>query len=160
MAPHSSTLTWKIPWTEEPGRLQSTGSLRVRHNWTTSLLIFTFMLWRRKWQPTPVFLPGEPQRQRTLVGCCLWGRTESDTSEATKEQQIMSDVEHLFMCLLAICVSSLEKCIEDFCPFFGLNLFTCISSIIVHLPCFSSLLMVMRNQNTHLLLQLAPRASK
>ena len=37
MAPHSSTLAWKIPWTEEPGRLQSTGSLRVRHDWATSL---------------------------------------------------------------------------------------------------------------------------
>ena len=59
MAPHSSTLAWKIPWTEEPGRLQSTGSLRVGHNWVTSLSLFTFMHWRRKWQPTPVFLPGE-----------------------------------------------------------------------------------------------------
>ena len=44
MAPHSSTLAWKIPWTEEPGGLQSMGSLRVRHNWTTSLSIFTFHL--------------------------------------------------------------------------------------------------------------------
>ena len=61
MAPHSSTLAWKIPWTEEPGRLQSMGSLRVRHDWTTSLSLFTFMHWRRKWQPTPVFLPGESQ---------------------------------------------------------------------------------------------------
>ena len=42
MAPHSSTLAWKIPWTEEPGRLQSTGSLRVRHDWVTSLSLFTF----------------------------------------------------------------------------------------------------------------------
>ena len=40
MAPHSSTLAWKIPWTEEPGRLQSMGSLRVRHDWTTSLSLF------------------------------------------------------------------------------------------------------------------------
>ena len=39
--------------------------------------------WRRKWQPTPVFLPGEPQGQRSVVGCCLWGRTESDTTEVT-----------------------------------------------------------------------------
>ena len=65
MTPHSSTLAWKIPWTEEPGGLQSMGSLRVRHDWTTSLSLFTFMHWRRKWQPTPVFLPGESQGQRT-----------------------------------------------------------------------------------------------
>ena len=75
MAPHSSTLAWKIPWTEEPGRLQSMGSLRVGHNWVTSLSLFTFMHWRRKWQPTPVFLPGESQGRGSLVGCHLWGRT-------------------------------------------------------------------------------------
>ena len=51
MASHSSTLAWEIPWTEEPGGLQSTGSLRVRHNWATSLSLHTFMHWRRKWQP-------------------------------------------------------------------------------------------------------------
>ena len=55
MAPHSTTLTWKIPWTEEPGRLQSMESLRVGHDWATSLSLFTCMHWRRKWQPTPVF---------------------------------------------------------------------------------------------------------
>ena len=52
MAPHSSTLAWKILWTEEPGRLQSMRSLRVGHYWATSLSLFTFMHWRRKWQPT------------------------------------------------------------------------------------------------------------
>ena len=52
---------WKIPWMEEPGRLQSMGSLRVGLDWATSLSLFTFMHWRRKWQPTPVFLPGESQ---------------------------------------------------------------------------------------------------
>ena len=82
-APHSSTLAWKIPWTEELGRLQSLGSLRVGHNWATSLSLFTFMHWRRKWQPTPVFLPGESQGRGSLVGCCLWGCTESDTNEVT-----------------------------------------------------------------------------
>ena len=61
MATHSSTVAWKIPWMEEPGRLQSMGSWRVRHDWVTSLSLFTFMHWRRKWQPTPVFLPGESQ---------------------------------------------------------------------------------------------------
>ena len=44
---------------------------------------FTFMHWRRKWQPTPVFLPGESQGWGSLVGCRLWGRTESDTTEVT-----------------------------------------------------------------------------
>ena len=83
MTPHSSTLAWKIPWTEEPDRLQSMRSLRVRHDWVTSLSLFTFMHWRRKWQPTPVFLPGESQGWQSLVGCRLWGRTESDTTEAT-----------------------------------------------------------------------------
>ena len=63
VAPHSSTLAWKIPWTEEPGGLQSMGSLKVGHDWVTSLSLFTFMHWRRKWQPTPVFLPGESQGQ-------------------------------------------------------------------------------------------------
>ena len=83
MAPHSSTLSWKIPWTEEPGRLQSMGSWRVGDDWVTSLSLFSFMHWRRKWQPTPVFLPGESQGRRSLVGCRLWGRTELDTTEAT-----------------------------------------------------------------------------
>ena len=67
MAPHSSTLAWKIPWMEESGKIS----------------LFTFMHWRRKWQPTPVFLPGESQGRGSLVGCRLWGHTESDTTEAT-----------------------------------------------------------------------------
>ena len=83
MAPYSSTLAWKIPWMEEPGRLQSTGSRRVGQDWGPSLSLFTFMHWRRKWQPTPVFLPGESQGWRNLVGFCLKGRTELDTTEVT-----------------------------------------------------------------------------
>ena len=83
MAPHSSTLAWKIPWTEEPARLQSMRLLRVGHDWATSLLLFTFMQWRRQWQPTPVFLPGESQGRWSLVGYRLWGRTESDMTDAT-----------------------------------------------------------------------------
>ena len=59
MAPHSSTLAWKIPWTEESGRLQSMGSQRVRHERATSLSLFTLLHWRRKWQPTPAVLPRE-----------------------------------------------------------------------------------------------------
>ena len=78
MATHSSTLAWRIPWMQEPGRLQSVGSLRVGHDFT-----FTFMHWRRKWQPSPVFLPGESQGRKSLVGCHLWGPTDLDTREAT-----------------------------------------------------------------------------
>ena len=83
MAPHSSTLACKIPWAEEPGGPQSMGSLRVGQDSATSLSLFTLRHWRRKWQPTPVFLPGESQGWGSLVGCCLWGRTELDTTEAT-----------------------------------------------------------------------------
>ena len=88
MAPHSSTLAWKIPWMEEPGKLQSMGSLKVGYHWVTSLWLFTFMHWRRKWQPTPVFLPGESQGWGSLVGCHLWGHTESDTTEVTYQVSI------------------------------------------------------------------------
>ena len=87
MAPHSSTLAWKIPWAEEPGRPPSRGSLRVGHDWATSRSLFTFMHWGRKWHLTPVFLLGESQGWGSLVGCHLWGRTESDMTEATSQQQ-------------------------------------------------------------------------
>ena len=87
MAPHSSTLAWKIPWAAEPGRLQSMALLRVRHSWVTSLSLFTFMPWRRKWQPTSVLLPGESQGWGSLVGFRLWDRTESDMTEVTYQQQ-------------------------------------------------------------------------
>ena len=82
MAAHSSTLAWKIPWMEEPGRLQSLGLLIVGHDWATSLSRFTFMHRRRKWQLTPVFLPAESQGRGSLVGCRLWGcRVEHDWSD-------------------------------------------------------------------------------
>ena len=55
--------------------------------WATWLSLFTFLHWRRKWQPTPAFLSGESQGWGSLVGCRLWGRTESDMTEATQQQQ-------------------------------------------------------------------------
>ena len=83
MAPHSSTLAWKISWTEEPGRLQSMGSLRVGHDWVTSLSLFIFLHWRRKWQPTPVFLPGESQgRGLPSMGLHRVGHDWSDLAVA------------------------------------------------------------------------------
>ena len=86
MATHSGTPAWKIP--EEPGGLRSTGSWRVGHDWVTSLSLFTFMHWRRKWQPPPVFLPRESQGRGNLVGCRLWGHTESDMTEVTEHSMI------------------------------------------------------------------------
>ena len=83
MATHSGVLAWRIPGTVEPGGLQSMGSLRVGHDSVTSLSLFTFMHWRSKWQPAPVFLPGESQGWGSLGGGGLGGRTESDTTEVT-----------------------------------------------------------------------------
>ena len=68
VATHSGILAWRIPWAEEPGELQSMGLQRVGHDQATSLSLFTFLHWRRKWQPTPVFLPGESHGQRSLMG--------------------------------------------------------------------------------------------
>ena len=91
MAPHSSTLAWKIPWTEAcspRGHYESDMTERL-------LFLFTFMHWRRKWHPTPVFLPGESQGRGSLVGCCLWGCTELDTTEATQQQQQQVIIGHV-----------------------------------------------------------------
>ena len=78
MATHSSILVWRIPWREELGGLQSMG---LQSQTRLSDFTFTFMHWRGKWQPTPVFLPGEFQGWQNLVGCRLWGHTESDMTE-------------------------------------------------------------------------------
>ena len=99
MAPHSSTLAWKIPWMEEPGRLQSMGSLRVRHDWVTSLSLFTFMHWRRKWRPTPVFLPGESQGQEAWWAA-VYGVAQSRTrlkwlSSSSRSSMLLSTF-HLY----------------------------------------------------------------
>ena len=103
MATHSSTLAWKILWMEEPGRLQSMGSLGVGHDWATSLSLFTFVHWRRKWQPTPVFFPGESQRQRSLVGCCI-GVAQSQTQlkwlSSSSSRAIKDLKSHLLRCPL------------------------------------------------------------
>jgi len=72
MAPHSSTLAWKIPWMEEPGRLQSMESLRVGHDWATSLSLFTFMRWRRKWQPIDGSPPGSAILGILQAGTLAW----------------------------------------------------------------------------------------
>ena len=82
MAPNSSTLAWKIPWMEEPGAAVP-GVAASRTQLSGFAFTFHFHHWRGKWQPTPVFLPGESQGRGSLVGCRLWGCTESDTTEVT-----------------------------------------------------------------------------
>ena len=77
-ATHSSILAWKIPWMEEPGGLQSMGSLRVRCDWATSLSLFTFMHWRRKWQPTPVSCLENP-RDGGAWWAAIYGVAQSQT---------------------------------------------------------------------------------
>ena len=93
MAPHSSTLAWKIPWMEEPGRLQSMGLLGFGHDWATSLSLFTFMHWRRKWQPTPVFLPGESQDSRAW-----WAAIYGVTQSRTRLKQLSSNSNRYVVC--------------------------------------------------------------
>ena len=112
MAPHSSTLAWKIPWMEEPGRLQFMGSLRVGHDWATSLSLSTFVHWRRKWQPTPLFLSGESQGRGAWwlpsMGSHRVGHDWSDLAAAVAAMN--HDIEHNLKCLLlSICLFSLVK---------------------------------------------------
>ena len=110
MVPHSSTLAWKVPWMQEPGRLQSMGLLRVGHDWAPSLSLFTFMHWRRKWQPTPVFLPGESQGLGSLMGCRLWGQLKCFICNKCIIHEIVLDfgkINHFFLVLYHIS----SKCI-------------------------------------------------
>ena len=97
MAPHSSTLAWKIPRTEEPGGLQSMGSWRVGHDWATSLSLFTFMHWRRKWQPTPVFLPGESQGREWAWWASVSGVAQSRTRLKRLSSSSSSDLAEVFL---------------------------------------------------------------
>ena len=85
LAPHSSTLAWRIPLTEEPVELQSMGSLRVEHDSATSLSLFTFMHWRRQWQPTRVLawrIPG--------TGGAWWAAVYGVAQSRTRLKQLSS----------------------------------------------------------------------
>ena len=82
MAPHSSTLAWKIPWTEEPGGLVH-GVAKSQTQLSDFTFTFHFHTLEKEMATTPVFLPGESQGWGSPVGCRLWGRTESDMTEAT-----------------------------------------------------------------------------
>ena len=83
MAPYSSTLAWKIPWTEEPGGLQSMGVAGRRARLSDFTFTFHFHALEKEMATHSCVLPGESQGRWSLVGCRLWGCTESDTTEAT-----------------------------------------------------------------------------
>ena len=106
MASHSSTPAWKIPWTEEPGRLQSMGLRRVGHYWAISLSLFTFMHWRRKWQPTPVFLAGE-SRGWGAWWAAVYGVAQSRTrlkrlSSSSSRAETCIDVASSWWCVVGV----------------------------------------------------------
>ena len=130
MASHSSTVARKIPWMEKPGRLQSMGSLRVRHDWATSLSLSTFMNWRRKWQPTPVFLPWripwteKPGRLQSM-GSHRVGHDWSNLAAAAVAASLSQSIVFLYFFALiteeSFLISpscSLELCIQKYIPFF------------------------------------------
>ena len=78
MATHCSILAWEIPWTEEPGRLQSMGSLRVGHDWATSLSLFAFMHWRRNGNPLQCSCLENPRDGRAWWAS-IYGVAQSQT---------------------------------------------------------------------------------
>ena len=115
MATYSGILAWRIPWTEEPGGLQSTGSQRVRYDFSDLARMHVSPVagfcggfagkestcqyrrcrfdswvrkipWRRTWQPTSVFFPGKFHGQRRVASYSPCGRKESDTTERFKQQ--------------------------------------------------------------------------
>ena len=86
MAPHSSTLAWKIPWMEEPGRLQSMGSWRVRHDWTTWLSLFTFMHWKGNGNPLQCSYLENP-RDGGAWWAAVYGVAQSWTRLKRQQQQ-------------------------------------------------------------------------
>ena len=94
-------------------------ALVVGHDWATSLSLSTFMHWRRKWQPTPVFLPGESQGRGSLLGCRLCGRTESDTTKVTSLIVILTYVLQVFLLIWRRVIVSILICIIFLVIFLG-----------------------------------------
>ena len=109
MAPHSSTLAWKIPWTEEPGRLQSMGSLRVGHDWATSLSLFPFMHWRRKWQPLQCSCP----RDGGAWWAAVSGVAQSRTQLKWLSSSSSSSSIHIYYVCIYVCVFILSSYLNE-----------------------------------------------
>ena len=119
MAPHSSSLAWKIPWMEEPGGLQSMGWLRVRHNWVTSLSFSLSCIGEGNGNPLQCSCLENP-RDGGAWWAAVYGVARSWTQlkwldlAAAAVAAMTCNVKYLFKCLLAICISSLVKCLLRF----------------------------------------------
>ena len=98
------------------------GSLRIGHDWATSLSLFTFMHWKRKWHPTPVFLPGKSQGWRSLMGCRLWGRRVGhDWCESAAAAVCTSRVSCQQPCTVFICLPTPHSWLFPVCHHWDLS---------------------------------------
>ena len=95
-ATHSSTLAWKLPWTEEPGGLQSMGSLRVGHNWATSLSLSC--IGEGNGNPLQCSCLENP-RDRGAWWAAVYGVAQSDTTEVTAAAAALPFYKWFFGCL-------------------------------------------------------------
>ena len=105
-ATHSSILAWKIPWTEGPSGLQSMGSRKVGHDWMTSLSLFTFMHWRRKWQPLQCSCLENP-RDWGAWWAAVYGVAQSRTRLKRLSSSSSSSLRLLQIKLLWTCVNKI-----------------------------------------------------
>ena len=96
MAPHSSTLAWKIPWMEEPGRLQS--MLRVGHDWATSLSLLTFMHWRGNGNPLQCSC-----LENLRDGGAWWAAVYGVTQSQTRLKWLSSSMDLTFQVPMQYC---------------------------------------------------------
>ena len=132
MAPHSSTLAWKIPWMEEPGRLKSMGSLRVGHDWATSLSLSTFMLWRRKCL--------ENLRDGGAWWAAIYGVAQSWTGLKRLSSSSSSSIS------VYTCTTWAFQCVAEFCLLEFCWGFLCLYSVILAcnslFSCFLCLVLV------------------
>ena len=112
MAPQSSTLAWKIPWMEEPGGLQSMGSLRVGHDWATSLSLFHFHTLEKEMATHSSVLAwripgaGEPGGL-TSIGSYRVGHHWSDLAAVATAAMLL-----VFGLFYKIVISCITKCVN------------------------------------------------
>ena len=108
MAPHSSTLAWKIPWMEEPGRLQSLGSLRVGHDWTTSLSLSLSCMGEGNGNPLWFSCLENPKDDRAWWAAVngvtqSWTRLKRLSSSRTYKKIFAVKLQWVLCCMMVLC---------------------------------------------------------